>query len=261
MEPRTGFSEDLERLRRHLPDLRTFWGVVRILLIPVILFILVGQLFLMSDVFMGLWRLDAEVLALAAGFLSLYLFYRLRAPLIERFGSQAYARGFKSFIAPGLAIIVAVIVRIRIIGGPPVPVWLLDPAGRILGWFLIFMGLLLWLRSMLVLGIDSLTMIYVYFPNEGRRARDGIYGILRHPIYGGVLRIALGLALLNGSWFSLTLALILGFFLWGWVRLVEEKELINRFGSAYEEYCRKVPAFWPRWRDLGKFFVFLILGR
>lgn len=261
MEPGSDFSSDLERLRHHLPEVRTFWGVVRILAMPVLLFLLVDQLFLMSDVFRGLWMLDAEVLALAVGFLCLYLFFGLRAPLIERYGDQAYARGFKRFIAPGLAILVAVIVRIRFIGGPMIPERLLDPVGRILGWVFILVGVLLWLRSVLVLGIDSLTMTYVYFPDEGRRTESAIYTILRHPVYGAALRIALGLALLNGSWFALTLALILGIFLWGWVRLVEEKELIARFGPAYEEYRRKTPAFWPRLRDLGKFMGFLILGR
>ncbi len=261
MEPRTNFPADLERLRKHLPDLRSLWGILRILAVPVLLFLLISQLFVMSDVFMGLWMLDAEVLALAAGFLCLYLFFRLREPLIEQYGEAAYARGFKSFIIPGLTIIVAVIVRIRFIGGPMVPGWLLDPVGRALGWLLILVGVLLWLRSVLALGIDSLTMTYVYFREEGHRTESAIYGLLRHPIYGAAVRISLGLALLNGSWFALTLALILSLFLWGWVRLVEEKELISRFGQDYEDYRRKTPAFWPRWQDMWKFVRFLILGR
>lgn len=261
METTKGIAGDLEKLRKHLPDLRTFWGLVRILLAPVIIFLLVGQLFMMSDAFMGLWMLDAEILTLAMGFLSLYLFFRLREPLVQRYSEQAYALGFKRFITPGLAIIVAVIVRIRYIGGPVIPDRFLDPAGLLLGWLFILTGTGLWLRSTLTLGIDSLTMTYVYFPHEGHRTESAIYGMIRHPIYSGVLQIALGLALLNGRWFALTLALVLGFFLWGWVRLVEEKELIGRFGPAYEAYRKKIPAFCPHWRNLGKFFAFLLLGR
>jgi protein-S-isoprenylcysteine O-methyltransferase Ste14 len=44
------------------------------------------------------------------------------------------------------------------------------------------------------------------------------------------------------------------------VRLVEEKELIERFGQAYVDYRQCVPAFWPRLRDLKGFFEFLIVG-
>jgi protein-S-isoprenylcysteine O-methyltransferase Ste14 len=45
------------------------------------------------------------------------------------------------------------------------------------------------------------------------------------------------------------------------VRLVEEKELVKRFGPAYSEYRQRVPAFWPRLGDLKGFFEFLISGR
>jgi protein-S-isoprenylcysteine O-methyltransferase Ste14 len=30
--------------------------------------------------------------------------------------------------------------------------------------------------------------------------------------------------------------------------LLEERELRDRFGRAYEEYCQGVPCFFPRWR-------------
>jgi protein-S-isoprenylcysteine O-methyltransferase Ste14 len=42
------------------------------------------------------------------------------------------------------------------------------------------------------------------------------------------------------------------------VRLVEEKELLERF-PQYAEYRRKVPAFWT-WQ-VGKFWRFLVSGR
>ena len=88
-----------------------------------------------------------------------------------------------------------------------------------------------------------------------------IYNILRHPAYSAVLCIAFGLALLNGSWLSLACALIFSSGLWGWVHMVEENELIRRFGPAYVDYRKGVPAFWPHLSDLRGFFEFLILGR
>jgi protein-S-isoprenylcysteine O-methyltransferase Ste14 len=88
-----------------------------------------------------------------------------------------------------------------------------------------------------------------------------IYNVLRHPAYAAAQRIAFGLSLLNGSWFALACALIFALGLWGWVHLVEEKELIERFGPAYVKYRQRVPAFWPRLRELKGFFEFLIVGR
>jgi protein-S-isoprenylcysteine O-methyltransferase Ste14 len=44
------------------------------------------------------------------------------------------------------------------------------------------------------------------------------------------------------------------------LRFVEEKELIERFGQSYLDYRARVPAFWPRWRDLPIFFRFLLKG-
>lgn len=255
------FNEGLNRLRKHLPEARTAWGMVRLLALPVILFLLVTQLFATSDMFGEVWLLDAEVLTLTAGFLMLYLFFWLKGPLKERYGEDAFAMGFKRFVAPGLAIIFAVVARVPFIGGPMIPGWILDPAGWLLGWLLIIVGVLLWLRAVLALGMDSLTMTYVYYPVEGLLKESSIYGLLRHPIYGAVQRISLGLALLNGSWIALTLAFIICLYTWGWVRLVEERELIGRFGRSYEDYRKKVSAFWPKWRRLGKFIQFLIQGR
>lgn len=100
-------------------------------------------------------------------------------------------------------------------------------------------------------------MLYVYFPGKGRRVDNSIYGVLRHPVYAGALRLGLGLAFLNGNIFGL---LILPFGLTTWVRLVEEKELIERFGDGYADYRKATPAFWPHPRNLGEFFRFLIKG-
>ena len=260
MPTRNNFTEDYNQLRKHLPDVGSFWGILRILTLPVLLFLVVSQFFLTLDLTGGFWMLDAEVLVLTFGFLSLYLFFRLKEPLKEKFGQGAYALAFKRFILPGLTLIVIVLVRIRFIGGPMVPAWILHPAGTLLGWLFILAGVTLWLRAVQTLGIDSLTMTYVYFPAEGKRTENAIYMVVRHPVYGAALQIALGLALLNGSWFALTLALIFGLYLWGWVRLVEEKELIERFGSSYSEYRNSTPAFWPRLRDVGRFIRFLLRG-
>jgi protein-S-isoprenylcysteine O-methyltransferase Ste14 len=86
----------------------------------------------------------------------------------------------------------------------------------------------------------------------GEMFSGGLYAHVRHPRYAGMFSALLGAALLAGTpllWFVLLLwwpfALIV-------IRL-EEMELTARFGPAYEEYRRRVPAFLPfRLRAAGK---------
>jgi protein-S-isoprenylcysteine O-methyltransferase Ste14 len=72
----------------------------------------------------------------------------------------------------------------------------------------------------------------------------GIYARLRHPRYVGSLLAIVGACLLAGTramwivcavWAALMLASI----------SLEEREMRARFGAQYEEYCRRVPRFWP----------------
>ncbi len=103
--------------------------------------------------------------------------------------------------------------------------------------------------------------LYVYHPEEGRIIDSKIYGILRHPVYAGVLRVAIGLALINGNANSIAFAILLPLGVIGWIRLVEERELIERFGRSYLDYRKRVPAFFPKLRDLAAFFNFLLTGK
>lgn len=74
----------------------------------------------------------------------------------------------------------------------------------------------------------------------------GLHAWVRHPRYVQVL-----LALLGWSLLANYLAAYVASGLWvpgAWIIvLLEEKELRERFGREYEEYCRRVPRFIPRW--------------
>jgi protein-S-isoprenylcysteine O-methyltransferase Ste14 len=74
----------------------------------------------------------------------------------------------------------------------------------------------------------------------------GIYARVRHPRYTGSLLAIVGACLLAGTramwivagvWAALMLMSI----------FMEEREMRERFGAEYAEYCRRVPRFWPRW--------------
>ena len=76
----------------------------------------------------------------------------------------------------------------------------------------------------------------------------GPYRHVRNPMITGVLFLIAAEALLLGSW---PLMVWMGIFFIGnavYCPLVEEKGLAARFGSAYREYQRHVPRWFPRRR-------------
>ncbi len=81
----------------------------------------------------------------------------------------------------------------------------------------------------------------------GTLLTEGIYGRVRNPRYIEALLWVMAYALFAnylGPYIIVVLGLLLIYFV---VRL-EERELRQRFGTAYEEYCRQVPRFVPRRR-------------
>jgi protein-S-isoprenylcysteine O-methyltransferase Ste14 len=80
---------------------------------------------------------------------------------------------------------------------------------------------------------------------SGEMKRDGFYDRVRHPRYAAMMLSTLGACLVAarpamwcgaGVWIAVVLLMI----------RAEEHELVVRFGEAYEEYRRRVPALIPR---------------
>jgi protein-S-isoprenylcysteine O-methyltransferase Ste14 len=85
----------------------------------------------------------------------------------------------------------------------------------------------------------------------GEMFSGGLYAHVRHPRYVGMFVAVIGAALLGGT--SLLWLLLL--FWWPFALIVislEEKELAARFGSSYETYRKRVPAFLPFRPSTGK---------
>ncbi|MFZ5879716.1 MAG: methyltransferase family protein [Chloroflexota bacterium] len=250
----------LDKLEHHVPALRTNWGAFRTFFPSLLLAFLIYNFFAIEDSTWQLWLLDGEVVIGSIGFLVLSLFFRLKKDMLARFGREAFSLAFTRIVLPALTIIFSVVARVGYIPGPPIPRFPWYPILPALGWIMVTLGAALWIRAILTFGVDYVTMLYVYYPQEGRVVDHAIYGVIRHPVYAAALWISFGLALVNGSWFGPVLAVIVALGMWGWVRLVEEKELIERFGASYEEYRKRVPAFWPRPGQLRIFFRFLFTG-
>lgn len=78
----------------------------------------------------------------------------------------------------------------------------------------------------------------------GQLQTTGIYGRLRHPSYAGMMGAMLGICLLAGTMLMWAAAAV-WFVLMRLMIMFEERELITRFGAAYVDYRRRVPALLP----------------
>lgn len=98
------------------------------------------------------------------------------------------------------------------------------------------------LKISVLLGLPELSR-----DHPGKLLTEGIYAHLRHPRY---VEITLGLAAmaLFSNYLAAYLALLAYLPLLYLIVLLEERELRDRFGQAYEEYARRVPRFFPRLR-------------
>jgi protein-S-isoprenylcysteine O-methyltransferase Ste14 len=81
----------------------------------------------------------------------------------------------------------------------------------------------------------------------GTLLTQGIYARIRHPRYVEVMLGLLGWALFT-NYLALYLLVALLVPLIYLVVVLEERELRDRFGAEYEDYCRSVPRFLPRLR-------------
>ena len=248
-----------ETLRRHVPELQTRGGLLLAISAIVTVFIATTLFFLLVDNRFSEWMPDGEIVILALGLLIMSRFFSQKKIYLQKYGDLAFRNAFIHFNIPGLGIVFASIAHLGFMFGVEIPDLWWKPILVGIGWVFVLIGVLLWIRTVTTFGVDNLTMLYVYFPSESKMSDSIIYQILRHPIYSAALSIGWGLALVHANWYSLLVALILPVFFFGWVRLIEEKELIERFPD-YSDYRKLVPAFFPRLRDCPSFFSFLISG-
>lgn len=152
----------------------------------------------------------------------------------------AYLVGFGTFAAAGLAgwVFRAPLLSIEL-GAHPVAI----AAGVVL---IVASGVMrrLWHRQ---LSIKTLFGLPELAPDRhpGNMLTEGAYARIRHPRYLEILVGFLGWALFCNYlaaylvWAFLVVAILI-------LIPVEERELVRRFGAAYEEYRRRVPALIPR---------------
>jgi len=73
---------------------------------------------------------------------------------------------------------------------------------------------------------------------------DGPYGMVRHPIYTGLLLALLGSTLALGDWRAILAFALAAGALWRKLR-IEERWMRQQFGDAYQAYSERVAALIP----------------
>ncbi|MGE5221725.1 MAG: hypothetical protein ACM3PY_04765, partial [Omnitrophica WOR_2 bacterium] len=148
----------LDQLRKHLPDFNNPFGILRLLLVPILSFFLAAALLTAAGLIGPVLTMVVAILLDGLAFFLLYLFVHYRKHFIARFGSLAYSIAASRLAYPAVAIISAVVARIRSIPGPGFPNFWGDAVLPVLGWALIASGLLLFLRTIQIFGVDNLVM-------------------------------------------------------------------------------------------------------
>lgn len=223
--------------------------------------------------------LIGELLIVIAGFLLVYQVWRKREYLKAKYGQYSYQHIFWTGLT-GIVLVLSMAISLFI------PFWTFSPSfwmqsqvqvlvqpieslipavSPVIFWIRMALTVLFLLiglgtaaRSLQTFGLDYMALVYLYFPEEGELQEHAIYSVLRHPAYSGALTVGLAGMFFTFTPFSIIFFLIYvaGFYIH--VYLVEEKELISRFGESFQEYRKKVPALFIKPSKIKALVLFLL---
>jgi protein-S-isoprenylcysteine O-methyltransferase Ste14 len=108
--------------------------------------------------------------------------------------------------------------------------------------------------------VRATTIGYEYIVRGGRDHRvyaedlvtEGLFRHTRNPMYVGKFFMVLGTGLATNRWTAALAITVCYAFMYQAVTLAEEDYLRRKFGAAFDEYCRKVPRWIPRWQGLSE---------
>ncbi|MFX1600253.1 MAG: methyltransferase family protein [Promethearchaeota archaeon] len=276
----------LEKLKEKLPN---YQGkrIFKLLIIFAIMFVssILFQLIIDSlpRVFINVAALQiiapftpifGSIIVLFIGFMLIWAFWRSRDKYLSKYGELAYQKAIK-FGVFGLPMVISVIIHSFFptdlivqyqdthniswyLGTPITDIFFNSSivffSIRLVIW-IIFIGLgmaVVW-KALKIFGIDYMGLVYVYYPKESTLQDHEIYSILRHPTYHTIMLFNIGSIFLRFSIYSVIYFCIFMIGINLHLKLVEEKELIQRFGEQYIKYKKNVPAFFVRFRDLKRY--------
>jgi protein-S-isoprenylcysteine O-methyltransferase Ste14 len=111
-------------------------------------------------------------------------------------------------------------------------------AGLFAGLFLFMIGITLMVKAMRALE---------GFKDPGKLVTDGIYGMIRHPMYLGWMLILLSFPLVfRAAWaFATSMLLSIIIIIWAYA---DERKLELKYENKYRAYKKKVGMFLPKMR-------------
>ncbi|MCM8771236.1 MAG: hypothetical protein NC936_05145 [Candidatus Omnitrophica bacterium] len=115
----------------------------------------------------------------------------------------------------------------------------------IFGVIMLVVVCLLLFKIEAVFGMDRLSFVYSYFPQEARLVRSQIFGFIRHPVYTTWLYFAIGIFFIKGSFTSLA-SVAVNIVAISILAQEEEKDIIKYFKEDYLVYKKSVPRFFPK---------------
>ncbi len=77
--------------------------------------------------------------------------------------------------------------------------------------------------------------------------KSGVFSIVRHPIYLSSILVYLGFIIISLSIIGFCIWIIIVLFYY-YISRYEEKILVDKLGTQYEDYMKEVPMFIPRFR-------------
>ncbi len=277
----------IEKLKEKLPDYQGK-SIIKFIIIVIIVFLssIVFQLimdslpriFIESNVLQILEPLTpmfGSLIILIVGFLLVYSFWRKRDKYLNKNRKLAYQKGFK-FVVTGIPMVISVVIHsffptdliVPYLDNQSISWYLAIPISdiffdfsvillsiRLVLWLIFFgLGFMVIRKTLKIFGIDYMGLVYIYYPEDSTIQNHEIYSILRHPTYHSLMLFCIGSIFFRFSIYSIIYFLI---FLIGiniHIKLVEERELIHRFGKDYIKYRESVPALFVRLKDLKKYF-------
>jgi len=105
-----------------------------------------------------------------------------------------------------------------------------------------------WLSFVLIGGgfwmISAAWPVLYAAQRKGALATTGLYARMRHPQYAGFVLVLTGFLV---QWPTLLTLAMYPFLIWMYARLArsEERETRERFGPVFDDYARRIPAFFP----------------
>lgn len=121
----------------------------------------------------------------------------------------------------------------------------------------IALGLTITVLGQLIRGATIGLAYIVRGGKDGKPFADGLVteGIFRHvrnPLYVGNILMLLGVGILDNSLVYVAIVIPIFLFIYQAIVLAEENFLRDKFGSDFDDYCRDVNRWLPRFSGLGR---------